>query len=300
MVSHASLNEDIVWKHSRDIKDSLSMETCSYLRNITVMRENFKKLSKLLNVSDDSDKVKDLPRGAILMGADIFMLLNSCPASKEESDGLNHLYSFLIHREPWNPTVSGMILYTINHMKKAPKDMRMISQKLLKYFASQLEFQYILHNETGQILEKEIDIPKKLSSVLDRNLFTKVTSHPVHILDKDKTLSPSSLIPFCAFGDDMEAMGIKIKEFDIPVCNSFEAKVRNDQLCYEMDLNKYVHDEKDIENKLKEGLVLIMDLNEDRQLKEFWPIKNDSARESAASIKDKTFEIHLDTISKIW
>ena len=100
----------------------------------------------------------------------------------------------------------------------------------------------------------------------------------------------------------MEAMGTKIEGFDLPVCNSFTEKVRNDQLCYEIDLNNYIKDEHDIENKLKEGLVLILDLNEDRQLKEFWPINNDneSEGETVASLKDEAFEIHLDTISKIF
>ena len=298
MVSNTSLNEDIIWKHVKEIRADLPMEDCPYLRNNTIVKKNFQKLSKLLNVSDDFDKVKNLSRDVIKKGADIFIFLNSCPATKAESKDLGILYDYLINLEPFNPTISGTILYTLNHMKKAPQDSRMISQKLFKYFASKLGFQYILPGDVENILNKAVDIPKKLFSVNDKKLFKILTNHPVHILDKNKNLSPSSLIPFCAFGDDMEAMGTKIEGFDIPVCNSFEAKVRNDQLCYEIDLNKYIKDKHDIETKLKEGLVLIMDLNEDRQLKEFWPKKNESEKETAASKKDETFEIHLDTISK--
>ena len=33
-------------------------------------------------------------------------------------------------------------------------------------------------------------------------------------------------------------MGVKIDQFAVPVCNSFQAKVLNDQLCYEVDLNE--------------------------------------------------------------
>ena len=256
------------------------------------------KLSKLLNVNDDFEGAKDLSVEDIEKGAKIFIFLNSCP-SKKASDDLKTLYSFLIHGMEWNPTVSGMILYTINHIKKAPEDLRTISKRLLEYFASKLGFQYILPADVENILNQEIDIPKKLSSVHHKNLFKTVTNHPVHILDRNKNRSPSSLIPFCAFGDDMKAMGTKMEGFDLPVCDSFLEKVRNDQLCYEIDLNNYIRDEMDIENKLKEGLVLILDLNEDRQIKEFWPIKNESEGETAASLKDETFEIHLDTISKI-
>ena len=36
----------------------------------------------------------------------------------------------------------------------------------------------------------------------------------------------------------METVGVKIKQFDIPVCKSFDAKMLNDQLCYEVNLQK--------------------------------------------------------------
>ena len=300
MVSNKSFTKNTIWRHARKIKAELPWEKCFYLRNNSIISQTFEKMSNLLNVSDISDEPIDLSRDDIKKGGNFFIFLNSCPAKGKDTKNLKDLYGFFINLEPYNPTTSGMILYTINHMKKAPQDFRNISQKLLKYFASKLGFQYILPGDTETIFNKEFDIPKKLLSVHDKKMFKRATNHPVHILDKDKNRSPSSLIPFCAFGGDMELMGTKILGFDLPVCNSFEAKVRNDQLCYEIDLNKYIKDKHDIENKLKEGLVLIMDLNEDRQLKEFWPRKNESERETAASQKDKTFEIHLDTISNIF
>ena len=66
----------------------------------------------------------------------------------------------------------------------------------------------------------------------------KSSNHPVHILDRQGNISPSSFIPFCSFGNDMKSMGREMKGFDVPVCDSFEAKIRNDQLCYEVDLQK--------------------------------------------------------------
>ena len=63
----------------------------------------------------------------------------------------------------------------------------------------------------------------------------------------------------------MSAMGVKIDQFDVPVCNTFQSKVLNDQLCYEVDLNKYV-DAKNIDRDLKLGLNFLMDYNEDRQV----------------------------------
>ena len=63
----------------------------------------------------------------------------------------------------------------------------------------------------------------------------------------------------------MKALGVKLPRFDKPVCNSFEAVVRDDQLCYEVDLEKY-KDKSNIKNQLEKGLVFVMDYNEDRQV----------------------------------
>ena len=61
----------------------------------------------------------------------------------------------------------------------------------------------------------------------------------------------------------MSAMGVKIDQFHFPVCNSFEEKFVNDQLCYELDPHKYIDD---TEDTTKLDLLLIIDYNEDRQL----------------------------------
>ena len=37
----------------------------------------------------------------------------------------------------------------------------------------------------------------------------------------------------------MSVVGVKLDQFDDPVCNSFQAKILNDQLCYEVDLNRF-------------------------------------------------------------
>ena len=87
----------------------------------------------------------------------------------------------------------------------------------------------------------------------------------MHIINKEKQISPSSFIPFCQFGGNQSAVGVKIDQFDVPVCNSFEAKILNDQLCYEVDLERF-SDENNIHNELKLGFNFLMDYNEDRQV----------------------------------
>ena len=59
-------------------------------------------------------------------------------------------------------------------------------------------------------------------------------------------------------------MGTKISEFEVLVCNSFKAKFVKDQLCYEVDLSRF---RKHINFKQKLFLTLLIDYNEDREIK---------------------------------
>ena len=78
-------------------------------------------------------------------------------------------------------------------------------------------------------------------------------------------MSPSAFIPFCDFGQKMNKVAEKIDEFGIPVCNIFQDKLLNDQLCYEVDLER-VSNQDNINNELKLGFIFMMDYNEDRQV----------------------------------
>ena len=62
----------------------------------------------------------------------------------------------------------------------------------------------------------------------------------------------------------MSLMGVKIPQFDVPVCNSFKAKVLNGRLCYEVDMKDLSR--KANFNDLKKGLVFVLDYNKDRQI----------------------------------
>ena len=54
-------------------------------------------------------------------------------------------------------------------------------------------------------------------------LLQTVNNHPVHILNEVGNFSPSSLVPFCYFGE--EFIGARIQEFEIPVCNIFKSRI---------------------------------------------------------------------------
>ena len=141
-------------------------------------------------------------------------------------------------------------------------------------------------------------IPKlcKFFYFQDKSQLREVINHPVHILNEKGLLSPSAFIPFCSFGENMKVMGNKVDSFDVPVCNSFKAVLYNDQLCYQVDLEKF-RDEELLDKQLKHGLVIIIDENEDRQF-----IRKDrkvsGTRNLFSPEEENSFQLHLDTISK--
>ena len=83
--------------------------------------------------------------------------------------------------------------------------------------------------------------------------------------------------------------------FHSPVCDSFEAKIRNDQLCYEVDLEKK-KDEYKIKKQLKSGLILLLDYNVERQSKMYNPKQ---IHKHSYDENENDFHIYLDTISKL-
>ena len=92
-----------------------------------------------------------------------------------------------------------------------------------------------------------------------------MTNHPVHIVDQEGELSPTALIPFCEFNGNMSVMGVKIDQFDVPVCNSFRPKMIRDQLCYTVDPNEYKHK---IDSTGEPSLSFFIHYNEDRQMED--------------------------------
>ena len=135
-------------------------------------------------------------------------------------------------------------------------------------------FELMNYEEVKTIIFKDLNAALNLSieqfqakNYIETEKVHKLLNHPVHIIDKEGNLSPSALIPFCEFAGNMSTMGVEIEHFDVPVCNSFQAKVLNDQLCYEVDPNLYI-DRNDPKKDLKLGLVLALDFNEDRQTAE--------------------------------
>ena len=81
----------------------------------------------------------------------------------------------------------------------------------------------------------------------------------------------------------MSIMGQKINQFELPVCKSFKPKILNDQVCYEVDINRFKNNVS--VEEFKKGLTFLVDTNEERQ----YP---------TAKSNKSGFMIYLDTLGK--
>ena len=139
-----------------------------------------------------------------------------------------------------------------------------------------------------------------LSLFLDSKKLKRITNHPVHIVDENGELSPTALVPFCEFGGNLSIMGVKIKQFGFPVCNSFKAKIVNDQLCYEVDPNDYA---KSLNDKSVLELTLLVNYNEDRHTQSLEKKKKEDKFKKIKSFtvtKNVNSFITIGTISKLY
>ena len=239
----------------------------------TVDAANFLPIHKIMSNFDSmatfidqsiSFEAQNIPRKNIDLAGKMFVFLNSCPSP------FVYFYNHVFHKR----STKEMLIALTQQKKIAlrPKSQE-IAEILFKKLQSALGFHY---NKPSELFEWK----KKISSDLGKSRKTYTSfhilhisekkslqsaiSHPPHIINEDGNKSLSSFIPFCSFGEDMQEMGTNVKGFDVPVCNSFKAKVIHDQLCYEVDLKKFGKEE-NRENELKHGLILLLDLNEDRQ-----------------------------------
>ena len=120
----------------------------------------------------------------------------------------------------------------------------------------------------------------------------KLSNHPVHLVDKVENLNPTALVPFCSVSDNYSAMGVKIDQIDVPVCNSFRPKIRKDQLCYTVDLNEM---KRNTGLKTKVFFTFFFDFNEDRE----FSVAQNMREQINSEISNKSMSrIIIETIGK--
>ena len=133
----------------------------------------------------------------------------------------------------------------------------------------------------------------------EQTLISKIINHPVHVLDEDGILSPSSYIPFCWLGKKKE-LGIKNNIFSVSACDKFKPKLRNEQICYEMDIHELL-----LKDQIVKDVVLyfLIDQNKDRQYLEYIESSNGDVIEEVEGFMvndgiQTDSLVYLDTIGK--
>ena len=129
----------------------------------------------------------------------------------------------------------------------------------------------------------------------------ELVNNPVHITEE----TYSAFIPFCSFGASMEHVGQKFTNFAIPVCRLFREKVVAGQVCYEADLSQF-RKRVNWKEALLTGLTLIIDTNEEFDVKNIMEKINSEKKKTGKSLnvknykKENSFTVMLKTISMIY
>ena len=243
-----------VWKLAKEIRwNNLEKIDCTGGQfSDNDMRKNTLNLMRSLNISElsmNSDP-QNIPEHTFKETLNLFTYLNFCP---EE-----------IFHSPWtkltraiisDSSLDIMVLFLNRVLVKNEKSWpKLILKKILNNF----EFKY----ETIDLVAKGLFTEE---DEYEWNLLHEVSNHPVHIMKDKGKISPSSFIPYCYFGIEADTIGLEVKGLEFPVCNIFQAKVLNDQLCYEVDINDMIK-KGTSEKDLNAGLTLLVDYNEDRTI----------------------------------
>ena len=80
--------------------------------------------------------------------------------------------------------------------------------------------------------------------------------------------SPSAFIPFCELDGDASLLGRRVAGFDVPVCDKFEARVVEGQICYRLETDRFKQLRRGKEGEGREGLTLLLDYNEERNIQQ--------------------------------
>ena len=280
-------NIESIWKAVKKIRLEYAVKDCPYRNLYSEVVSQVNAVEQILQINSTDIIYENITTSVLKDAGEMFIYLNSC------SDLLKPW--FLFYTDLFQNQTIDVVILTLNRIMKnkgkKENQLMIIAEEIFEKTSSLLKLKY-----------QEIEnVTHGIESLSINNSYMASVLHPVHFMTEEGNLSPSAFIPFCEFGGNMSAMSITVKEFQVPICNSFKAKIFNDQLCYEVDLNKFSNKD-NIESELKTGLILLMDFNEDRQV----TYKKEHKEEVQESYASKMIEsddiekvyIYLDTVGK--
>ena len=238
--------------------------TCDSSKILLESDEMEKVISTVLNLTAKTIDIEvryNLSKEELNECAKQFFYLTNCPNPNLVVFGSFLKKLFLEYSKP-------MILGTLGklHAELIKKNFSS-ERKVVSFFVENISTQLSLAHQDLAILNiGSSSFPSKftkLSSLKNAHV-QRITNHPVHILNKSDSFSPSAFIPFCDLGGNMELVGTNHKEFPIPVCSAFVKTILNNQVCYKIDVNEFIK-EVTFDGQQKISLNLFLDYNEEKQ-----------------------------------
>ena len=138
-------------------------------------------------------------------------------------------------------------------------------------------------------LVTKIRKPNLCYSISDeRGVPRGLSLHPVHLTPDDEgNLPPSAFVPFCSYHGARSLLGSQSHIIEKEtLCDKFESKILDGQLCYSLDVAKMIGKTK---TGRANGLFLLLDPN---------PYQLNITEENVPSSKDQSFKVIVHTLAQ--
>ena len=86
------------------------------------------------------------------------------------------------------------------------------------------------------------------------------------MVTKTGSLMPSTFIPYCALGTNLEHLSMYVANMTFPACNMFQPTVFKRQLCYRLDISQLLLNKREVFQGKESGLMLVIDTNTERSI----------------------------------
>ena len=129
-----------------------------------------------------------------------------------------------------------------------------------------------------------------------------MSNNPPHLIDSSGSLTPTALIPFCAYQANMTLLGRTRQDLPFTVCDKFEPTVLDGQTCYALDITS-AH-KLSTKPGRRNGITILLDISrfmvEDPKKTEDEPDTTFTSLDMVPDIKiakKSSFRIHLNTLA---
>ena len=148
---------------------------CTYLLANDEIKKNILSLIDLLDTSTPNANItyhsqRNLTKDIINSAAELFLLLNSCP--KTSKNKTKYFFKQVFDSKLFDPTNSGIILYTLNAMKLFSNDERIIASNILEKVSALFNLTFVQSQNNFKILTEDSASSKYIQIRLNVKVFS--------------------------------------------------------------------------------------------------------------------------------